>query len=106
MYHGKAHTFPPRGPNDGTHETIRFQRIPIRRSDQWASSGLLAIVRYLSMPPSTRDITTEAEFNSALQLLLLSALNNGLDPQGAWEYRNGQNQPDLEVLVTELAKSS
>ena len=51
-----------------------------------------------------RNITTEAEFESALQTLLLSALENGLDPEGAWEYRNGQTYPDLEVLVTELAK--
>ena len=51
-----------------------------------------------------RDITTVAEFDSALQTLLLTALDNGLDPEGAWEYRNGQVYPDLEVLVTELAK--
>lgn len=51
------------------------------------------------------DITTEAEFDSALQSLLLSALENGLDVRGAWEYRNGQAYPDFEVLVTELAKS-
>lgn len=53
-----------------------------------------------------RDITTEAEFESALQSLLLSALENGLDLRGAWEYRNGQAYPDLEVLVAELAKQS
>lgn len=51
-----------------------------------------------------RDIMNEAEFDSALQTLLLTALNNGLNPQGAWEYRNGQTYPDLEVLITELAK--
>lgn len=51
-----------------------------------------------------RDISTEAEFDSALQTLLLSALENDLDPLGAWEYRNGRAHPDLEVLVTELAK--
>ena len=51
-----------------------------------------------------RDIMNEAEFNSALQTLLLTALDNGLNPQGAWEYRNGEAHPDLEVLVTELAK--
>ena len=51
-----------------------------------------------------RDIMNEAEFNSALQTLLLTALDNGLNPQGAWEYRNGQTYPDLEVLITELAK--
>lgn len=51
-----------------------------------------------------RDITTEAKFESALQTLLLSALENGLDLRGAWEYRNGEAYPDLEIIVTELAK--
>ena len=46
----------------------------------------------------------EAEFESALRTLLLTALDNGLNLQGAWEYRNGQTYPDLEVLITELAK--
>lgn len=50
-----------------------------------------------------RDITTEAEFETALQTLLLAALENGLDLRGAWEYRNDDADPDLEVLVTELA---
>lgn len=58
------------------------------------------------MSPPNRDIMTEAEFDSALQSLLLSALENGLDLRGAWEYRNGEAYPDLEILVTELAKSS
>lgn len=56
------------------------------------------------MSPPDRAITTEDEFDSALQSLLLSALENGLDLRGAWEYRNGQAYPDLEVLVTELTK--
>jgi hypothetical protein len=68
-------------------------------------SAFLTIVRYLSMSPSDRAITTETEFDSALQSLLLSALENGVDLRGAWEYRNGQAYPDLEVLVTELDKS-
>lgn len=50
------------------------------------------------------EISTEAEFDSALQMLLLAALDNGLDPRGAWEYRNGGIRPDLEVMVSELAK--
>lgn len=53
-----------------------------------------------------RAISTEAEFASALQTLLLAALENGLDPRGAWELRNGGTEPDLEVLVTELTKMS
>lgn len=53
-----------------------------------------------------RDITTVAEFDSELQHLLLSGFENGLDLRGAWEFRNGEAHPDLEVLVTELAKQS
>lgn len=58
--------------------------------------------------PDTSDwaISTEAEFDSALQALLLAALENGLDPRGAWEVRNGGVDPDLEVLVSELTKKS
>ncbi len=51
-----------------------------------------------------REITTEAEFDEALRKLVLSALGNGVDTRGAWVYRNGESYPDLEVLVTELAK--
>lgn len=59
-------------------------------------------------PPDSpdRDISTEAEFDAALQKLLLAGLKNGLDLRGAWDYRNGQAYPDLEVLVSELAKQS
>jgi hypothetical protein len=57
------------------------------------------------MTPPDREITTEAEFDSALQSLLLAALENGLDLRGAWEYRNGQTHPDLEILISELDRS-
>ncbi|MFB6362423.1 MAG: hypothetical protein ABEH59_14030 [Halobacteriales archaeon] len=49
------------------------------------------------------EITTEAEFERTLECLLLNAVGNDVDPQGAWEYRNGPRAPDLEVLVSELA---
>ncbi|MFW5922592.1 MAG: hypothetical protein ACOCRC_04760 [Halodesulfurarchaeum sp.] len=56
--------------------------------------------------PDTSDleITTEAAFDSALQTLLHAAVAEGLDPRGAWEYRNDGEHPDLEVLISELAK--
>lgn len=53
-----------------------------------------------------RTISTESEVDSALQKLLHSALENGLDLRGGWEFRHGHADPDLEVLVTELAKQS
>lgn len=49
------------------------------------------------------DVSTEAEFDEVLHTVLLTALENDLDPRGAWEYQTGQNYPDLEVLVTELS---
>ncbi len=49
------------------------------------------------------EISTVAEFDSALQTLLLSALENDLDLRGAREYRNGEAHPDIEVLIVELA---
>jgi len=76
-----------------------LDRTPYRRPVQ-------AMVRNIPMSLPDRDITTEAEFDSALQLLLLSGFDNGLDLRGAWEYRNGQAYPDLEVIVAELAKQS
>jgi hypothetical protein len=52
------------------------------------------------------DISTEAEFESALETLLLAALVEGLDPCGAWVYRNVGSDPNLEVIVSELAEQS
>lgn len=49
------------------------------------------------------DISTEAEFESALEALILVAFVEGLDPFGTWVYRNDGDDPDLEVLVSELS---
>lgn len=73
------------------------------------SSPLLAVVLTTLMSRDTadtpdRDITTEAEFDSALQTLIRSALENGVDLRGAWEYRNGEPHVDLEILISILAK--
>jgi hypothetical protein len=54
--------------------------------------------------PDGGDITTEAEFEAALDRLLDSATSNGLDPRGSWVYRNGKAAPDWEVMVLELQK--
>lgn len=111
VYHGKARTFPYGGLISDTNNLTGLGRIPISPTRIRPSSPFLGIVRILTMPGDTSDtreweITTKAEFDSALQSLLLSALENGLDLYGAWEYRNGEVYPDLEVLVTELAKSN
>lgn len=108
VYHVKARAFPCGDPDPwyGRHQlppTYSCTRIRTR-TDLWVPSAFLANVRYLAMSPPDRAITTEDELDSAFQSLLLAALENGLDPRGAWEYRNGQTYPDLEVLVTELTK--
>ena len=50
------------------------------------------------------DIATRDEFETALGELITVAHRNGVDPQGAWEYRHDGDGGDWEVLVTELAK--
>lgn len=49
-------------------------------------------------------ITSEDEFEYTLQEVLLAAIENDVDPRGAWEIRNGETHPDWEIMVTELAK--
>ena len=34
--------------------------------------------------------------------MILAALENGVDPRGAWEFRNGEAGSDVEVMVVEL----
>lgn len=56
--------------------------------------------------PFDNDTLTEDDFESILEQLLVSAFDNGIDPRGSWEYRNGDSHPDFEVMVTELMKDS
>jgi hypothetical protein len=48
------------------------------------------------------DVTTTEEFEMALGNLLAVALQNGIDPRGAWEFRKDGTPPDWEVMVVEL----
>lgn len=50
------------------------------------------------------DISTEAEFDTALQAVLHAAIEGGFEPFGTWVYRNAETRPDLEVMVSQLAK--
>jgi hypothetical protein len=52
--------------------------------------------------PSDTEITSSEDFEAALGDLLRAALNNGVDPEGAWEYRTNNNGTDWEVMVLEL----
>ncbi len=49
-------------------------------------------------------ITTEADLTSALEAVFRSADANDLPVERTWAMRNGEGQPDWEVLVHELAK--
>ncbi|MFB6173034.1 MAG: hypothetical protein ABEI39_00170 [Halobacteriales archaeon] len=57
----------------------------------------------------TRDtsdaVTTVEKFEATLGQLLVSALENDIDPRGTWEYRHDGVGSDLEVLVVELASA-
>lgn len=51
-----------------------------------------------------RDIASEAQLTQALDRILVSAVEHGVDIQGSYEFRNGPDHPDIEVEIVELAK--
>lgn len=51
-----------------------------------------------------REIRTATELDAAFTQILRSAVENGVDPGGSWEIRNGASNPDWEVQVFELQK--
>jgi len=57
------------------------------------------------MTSSESPPTSTAELSAALQALLRRAYENGLDVEGAFECRNGVEQPDWDVIVTEVEKN-
>lgn len=50
------------------------------------------------------EIASQSEFEAALGQVILSALNNQVDPSGTWEYRTDDATMDTEVLIVELAE--
>ncbi|MFW5973895.1 MAG: hypothetical protein ACOCPZ_00755 [Natrialbaceae archaeon] len=50
-------------------------------------------------PPDDDDA-----FRAELQALLRSAHRAGVDVKGGWECRNGEGEPDWDVVVTEIEK--
>jgi hypothetical protein len=54
------------------------------------------------MTDPDNEITTAAEFDAALEDLLLTALDNNVDIWGAWEYRTNGRGVDLETMIVEL----
>jgi hypothetical protein len=51
----------------------------------------------------TQDITTEAEFAASLTELLKAAEDGGVNVRGGWTCRTGDERPDYEAVVSELA---
>lgn len=56
-----------------------------------------------SDPTFDDEISTAKEFEAALGRVILAALENDVDPRGAWELRNGEAGSDVEVMIVELA---
>jgi len=48
-------------------------------------------------PPNTKE-----ELNTELRALLFTAYENGVDVEGGFDCRNGAEQPDWDVIVTEF----
>jgi hypothetical protein len=46
----------------------------------------------------------DAEFRADLRALLRRAHESGVDVRGGWECRNGDGDPDWDVVVTEVEK--
>lgn len=56
----------------------------------------------MSGDQSTDEITTADEFETALGDLLEAALQNDIDPQGNWVYKDGHQDSNWEVEIYEL----
>lgn len=50
-------------------------------------------------PPTSKD-----ELKTELQALLCGAYDNGVALKGGFAYRNGDEYPDWDVIVTEVEK--
>lgn len=52
---------------------------------------------------TTDDPAAESELQDALATLLQRAHENGIDVRGGWACQNGSDQPDWDIVVTEVA---
>jgi hypothetical protein len=48
-------------------------------------------------------VSSKTEFATELNALLGRAHENDVNVKGGWECRNGDGQPDWDVVVTEIA---
>lgn len=49
------------------------------------------------------DMSSIEDFEAALSRVILTALQNDIDPRGTWEYRAEETATDMEIMVIELA---
>lgn len=56
------------------------------------------------MTDATDPIGSTDAFQGELQELLVRADAGEIDVLGGWQCRNGQDHPDWDVVITELAK--
>lgn len=50
-------------------------------------------------------LSSETELQDELKELLRRAYESGLDVEGGWDCRNGEEHPDWDVIVTEVQKN-
>ncbi|QZY00196.1 hypothetical protein [Halobaculum rubrum] len=48
-------------------------------------------------------VSSIEEFEAALDEVMLTALESGIDLRGTWEYRTDEEASDVEVMIVELA---
>lgn len=53
---------------------------------------------------SNDEMATADDFEAALGRAILTAHRNDIDPRGSWEYRSDEGNPDMEVMIVELAE--
>jgi len=51
------------------------------------------------------SLSSKEDLNAELRALLLRAYENGIDVEGGFECRNGAEDPDWDVIVTEVEKN-
>lgn len=57
------------------------------------------------MTSEETSLTSKEELNRELKVLLRRACENGIDVEGGFECRNGDEHPDWDVIVTEVKKN-
>lgn len=57
------------------------------------------------MTSGERSLASKEELKAELQALLVAGHEQGLDVKGGFEFRNGAEHPDWDVIVTEVEKN-